>query len=128
MNGYGIFFWKDGRVFKGNYKEDKKNEFGIYLKPEGKKYEGYWKNGSQSSLGRYRKKDGTVKLGIWNDNNIIEQYTPNTEFYNMKNVEIDGNIKETNIKIDEIINQMRAIFIIYLPNTDLDDFIKLEDK
>ena len=124
MNRCGIFFWKDGRTYKGYYKEDKKSDFGIYLKPEGKRYEGYWVNGCQSNLGRYIKKDGTIKLGIWSKNNLIEQYTSDSEFYQMKYQEIEDGIESTSRKVNDVIAQMKHIFSIYLPNTKLEEFIE----
>lgn len=30
MHGQGKIMWKDGRVYEGSYKHDKKNGFGIY--------------------------------------------------------------------------------------------------
>ena len=31
MNGYGEFFWKDGKKYFGYYNNDKKNGFGIFF-------------------------------------------------------------------------------------------------
>jgi hypothetical protein len=30
MDGKGIYKWKDGRTYEGEYKNDKKHGFGIY--------------------------------------------------------------------------------------------------
>ncbi len=43
MHGKGIFKWPDGRVYEGDYYEDKKHGFGIVKWPNGKVYEGHWK-------------------------------------------------------------------------------------
>lgn len=43
MHGKGIFKWPDGRVYTGDYFEDKKHGFGIVKWPNGKVYEGHWK-------------------------------------------------------------------------------------
>lgn len=124
MNGYGIFLWKDGRVYKGYYKEDKKHDFGMYYKPDGKCYEGHWINGLHQSLGRYTKKEGVVKLGIWNSNNLEEEYDCSTDFYLMKNQEIEELIYITNQKVDETVLNLRSCFSIFLPNSSLEDFIE----
>lgn len=45
MNGKGIFTWPDGRVFEGNYLNDKKHGPGKFIWPDGRMYEGVWENG-----------------------------------------------------------------------------------
>jgi len=41
MHGRGVFTWKDGRRYEGDYKHDQKDGYGIYI-AKGKKYEGQW--------------------------------------------------------------------------------------
>ena len=53
MDGIGIYIWPDGRIFKGQYRDDKKEGFGIYLWPDGRKYSGWWLDGKQHGLGTY---------------------------------------------------------------------------
>ena len=43
MHGKGTFKWPDGRVYEGDYYEDKKHGFGKVKWPNGKVYEGHWK-------------------------------------------------------------------------------------
>ena len=45
MEGYGVFTWNDGRIYKGNYLNDKKEGFGDFYWPDGRCYKGNWKNG-----------------------------------------------------------------------------------
>jgi hypothetical protein len=45
MHGYGIFNWADGRVYEGQYFEDKKEGEGTLTWPDGRRYEGPWKTG-----------------------------------------------------------------------------------
>ena len=45
MHGYGIFNWADGRIYEGQYLEDKKEGEGILTWPDGRRYEGPWKAG-----------------------------------------------------------------------------------
>lgn len=124
MNGYGLFFWKDGRIYKGAYKEDKKHLFGMYYKPDGKKYEGNWNNGSQSGIGKYTKKDGSYKLGDWNENNLVEKYEEDNEKYSTLMSQIEEDIENTNLKVDEIIDNLRQCFSIYLPNSQIEEFLE----
>jgi hypothetical protein len=45
MHGKGIYTWKDGRKYEGEYKNDKKDGYGEYTWIDGRKYAGQWKNG-----------------------------------------------------------------------------------
>lgn len=53
MDGYGIYTWRDGRVYKGEYRDDKKHGFGIYKWADGREYAGNWYRGKQYGLGTY---------------------------------------------------------------------------
>lgn len=45
MHGYGVYTWKDGRKYEGEYKNDKKDGHGVYYWADGKKYDGMWNDG-----------------------------------------------------------------------------------
>jgi len=45
MHGKGLFTWKDGRMYDGEYIADKKEGYGEFTWPNGKKYAGFWKDG-----------------------------------------------------------------------------------
>jgi len=45
MDGKGEFIWVDGRVYKGEYKNDKKHGYGEFHWADGRIYKGNWKNG-----------------------------------------------------------------------------------
>ncbi len=47
MHGKGIYTWKDGRKYDGEYHNDKKHGYGIYIWADGRRYEGEWKHGKQ---------------------------------------------------------------------------------
>lgn len=36
MHGKGVYTWKDGRVYDGEYVEDKKNGYGVYRWADGR--------------------------------------------------------------------------------------------
>jgi len=40
-----MFRWSDGKIYDGNYVDDKKEGWGVFIWPDGKKFEGYWKEG-----------------------------------------------------------------------------------
>jgi hypothetical protein len=42
MHGKGIYTWKDGRKYEGEYKNDKKDGYGEYTWIDGRKYAGQW--------------------------------------------------------------------------------------
>ena len=45
MHGHGVYTWKDGRKYEGQYLNDKKNGFGEYQWADGRRYIGNWKDG-----------------------------------------------------------------------------------
>jgi hypothetical protein len=40
MNGMGVFTWKDGKKYEGEYLNDKKHGYGRIVWPDGRVYEG----------------------------------------------------------------------------------------
>jgi hypothetical protein len=44
MHGYGIYRWRDGRVYYGEWKENKHDGYGYYKDARGSEYYGPWKN------------------------------------------------------------------------------------
>jgi len=68
MHGWGIYTWKDGRRYEGEYEFDKKHGYGIYTWADGiRKYEGFWESGKMHGLGRYLNEEGEIKFGRWED-------------------------------------------------------------
>jgi hypothetical protein len=74
MHGKGVYSWKDGRKYEGEYKFDKKDGYGIYawldslitdlsFRADGRKYEGNWKDGKQHGLAKYVELKGSFKIG-----------------------------------------------------------------
>jgi hypothetical protein len=124
MNGIGIFFWNDGRSYKGEYKDDKKNSFGIYLGNESKRYDGYWEDGVQKRLGKYTKKDGSFKLGYWEDNKLISTIT-NDKDIAVKLTEIDAKIDETTQRLTIVLEEMKTLFNTYLPNVQFESLLSI---
>lgn len=42
MDGFGEYRWTDGRIYSGEYREDKKHGYGIYKWVDGREYQGNW--------------------------------------------------------------------------------------
>ena len=45
MHGKGVMIWSDGRVYEGDFQDDKRHGHGVYTWKDGRKYVGGWKNG-----------------------------------------------------------------------------------
>ena len=45
MEGDGVYTWKDGRRYEGEYMRNKKHGKGTYIYSNGSVFEGEWKNG-----------------------------------------------------------------------------------
>jgi hypothetical protein len=80
MNGIGIYI--NDITYEGEYKEDKRTGYGIYYWTDGRIYRGYWYNGSMHGLGIYtssnknKEKYGLWEMGkrvCWFDQKTIEQ-------------------------------------------------------
>ena len=68
MNGFGRFTWPDGRIYHGEYFNDKKHGTGSFIWSDGKRYSGTWVNGKQHGEGQFFIKNSVVgKRGIWNN-------------------------------------------------------------
>lgn len=51
MHERGVFEWKDGSRYEGEYQHDKKEGYGVFEWPNKKKYEGMWADGKQHGEG-----------------------------------------------------------------------------
>jgi len=47
MHGQGLFTWADGRMYDGDYFDDKQHGEGIYLTSKGEVKRGEWKEGKR---------------------------------------------------------------------------------
>ena len=72
MEGQGEFSWPDGRIYNGEYKNDKKDGYGEFEWHDGRKYKGYWKNGKQHGEGEFfLPKEAQWKKGFWKEGKRI---------------------------------------------------------
>ena len=66
MHGHGVYTWKDGRKYDGQYFKDRKHGFGVYTWADGRQYEGQWENGRQHGEGNYWiNASSKPRRGIW---------------------------------------------------------------
>ena len=85
MAGFGSYKWGDGRIFMGQYVNDKKEGHGIYLWADGRAYNGEWLEGKQHGNGYYVVIDSTqvdnlkIKKGSWIQGKRQEWITNITE-------------------------------------------------
>jgi hypothetical protein len=87
MNGYGEFFWKDGKRYAGFYRDDKKSGFGIYYwSNPNKLYIGFWKYGKQEGIGKYISED-RVKYGLWKNGVKVKWFNNGEEGFQLLNPE-----------------------------------------
>ncbi len=45
IHGKGTYRWSDGRVYNGQYENDKKHGYGVYIWADGRAYLGNWTDG-----------------------------------------------------------------------------------
>lgn len=74
MNGYGIYKWKDGSVYQGQFLNGKKNGKGKYKDTNGSVFEGIWKNGKRHGKGTL-KVPGLEEILNWEWKNDIPVQT-----------------------------------------------------
>lgn len=69
----GIYKWRTGESYVGEFKNDKFSGLGVMTWPTGEKYVGEFKNGDFNGIGRYfYTDDSRSKIGIFKDGNMIE--------------------------------------------------------
>lgn len=79
MEGFGVYLWKDGRRYEGQYHNDKKCGYGIYYWTDGRKYEGWWYKGKQHGLGTYLDPTkGKIKFGLWENGKRVKWFDEQT--------------------------------------------------
>ena len=60
-----MFTWPDGRSYKGDYMNDKKEGHGVFIWPDGRKFVGYWNDGLQDGLAYFTSAKGKTRQGLW---------------------------------------------------------------
>ena len=84
-NGYGELIYKDGSIYYGEFKNDKKHGKGKYTYTDGKIYDGYWENNLPNGQGIFKFSSGEIDYyeGNWRDGKCFGfgkiVYNDNTE-------------------------------------------------
>ena len=81
INGYGEFTWVEGKKYYGFYIKDKKDGFGIYYWPGGKFFVGFWKEGKQHGIGKSIK-GNQIKYCRWKNGKKDKMYMNEDQFFN----------------------------------------------
>ncbi len=115
MHGKGIYTWNDGRIYEGEFSDDKKHGFGIYTWADGRKYEGLWADGKQNGKGKYILCDGFVRIGIWENGKRIKW---------LENGEEEGHIEEKKEESTSSKNTLYSKKSIKLGENDQEDSSK----
>ena len=85
-NGKGVIYNKKGEIiYKGNFKNDKYNGYGEYFYEDGKYYIGEWENGEKNGKGILYYKNNKIQYegNFINDkfNGLGKYYYENGNFY-----------------------------------------------
>ena len=68
--GVGIMKYKNGDVYEGNWKDDKRDGTGTITYKNGDKYEGEWKNDGKVGTGIMKYNNGDIYEGKWENGQI----------------------------------------------------------
>jgi hypothetical protein len=71
MNGKGVFRWPDGRKYEGEFANDKRNGFGILELGDGRVYQGNFKDGLQQGEGRCKNRNQEWVDCIFNEGKLV---------------------------------------------------------
>lgn len=63
---------KNDRKYNGNYVNDKKEGYGEFYWPDGRIYKGYWKDGKQDGKGIYKGSNKVQREGEWLDGKLVK--------------------------------------------------------
>ena len=114
MKGYGVYTWKDGQKYSGEYLNDLKHGQGTLEHPTGRVYTGGWENGWQHGEGMYTDSKGTKKRGLWKNGKRIKWLEqPHTTKAKMSipiNFNEGSNSRKSEVKIISPKNAKRVSF------------------
>ena len=112
MHGKGTYKWQDGRMYHGQYSNDKKHGFGVYVWVDGRAYLGNWTQGKQDSERVYILPNGSVRKGIYEDNNRKEWINiseEEQERYKLLLEEAQRAASQVNVQVDQALKEYADI-------------------
>ena len=65
FEGYGKYFYNDGRIYEGEFLDHKYHGWGTFFEIDGEKYIGDFKKGIKEGVGTYEYRDGSKYEGLW---------------------------------------------------------------
>jgi hypothetical protein len=74
-NGAGKYTWTDGRIYKGEFRDNKIHGMGMLRTRYGDTYIGMWENNLQHGKGKYIWKNGSVYKGDFVHGNQVSVCT-----------------------------------------------------
>ncbi len=72
-DGKGVYTYKDGSVWNGEFKNGKAYGKGICLYADGRRYEGYWKNNVPQGEGIMYMQNGEIYGGEWDKGTLVRK-------------------------------------------------------
>lgn len=74
MDGKGILKMRNGDIYEGEFKNDKRDGYGVFKWHDGRIFKGSWKEGKQHGEGVYLGIGSTrmLKKGIWEEGKRIK--------------------------------------------------------
>lgn len=72
-NGEGTFYWGDGSLFRGHWKDDEKEGDGEYYLPDGAIVTGNWKEDEIDGIVKTRFTNGDELFQFWEKGKLIRQ-------------------------------------------------------
>lgn len=126
INGYGIYRYKNGDIYEGDFVEGKRKGLGEYIYKDKSYYRGEWDNDCKNGRGVYCKNAKEFN-GLWRDNNFVSGF-----IFEIKNLRIDQITQEqnsfSNSKIENNINSSEcvenSIEEEYLDTQQINDFFQ----
>lgn len=68
MDGVGVYQWKEGDLYLGEYAKDKRHGYGVYSTAAASLFEGQYFAGQRDGYGVYCNSRGDVYQGMWHGN------------------------------------------------------------
>jgi len=72
-SGKGVYTYKDGSKWKGEFKNGKPYGMGVCTYADGRKYEGFWKKNMPQGEGIMYMENGEIFGGIWDKGTLIKR-------------------------------------------------------
>lgn len=72
-HGRGVYYAKNGSIYKGPFVDGQRQGYGTYIWSTGEQYIGEYHHNVRHGEGIYTFKDGTQQKGVWRDGTFVEE-------------------------------------------------------